>query len=437
MPATLLRWETYVGFLLGASFTLVIASLPKGVLTIEHKSQSPQAQTPISPKSEDGALETEPSNNDSDDGDIRTAQIALNTSVLAELQRAVQNTVPWADLSLNFIKWGRRYPAERHKLEVERSRNSQACRGSSTRKPPRAKDDFSIPMEEPEILRTLANDVVMLLQQHSDQDSIPSGTAICSALSSALKNGKVLWSHFGRVVVQLDEHIVVKFGNNITLTDADTTAHIAKLSDDIPAPRPLGVMSVGKRTYMFMTLVKGDCLGNIWSGLSDVEKISIRDQLDIILGKLRALPLPSQYLGGGNPPRCIDCRMWKRESPVPIENETQFNAFLLSGNHRTGRQPYVEFVRPMLRDDHHIVMTHGDLHPRNIMVIKEEGGIQVTGLIDWEHSGAYPEYWEFVKSLNTMFPVRSGDWCFFLPQNGMGAYCAEFSIDRFLENCVT
>jgi aminoglycoside phosphotransferase (APT) family kinase protein len=52
-------------------------------------------------------------------------------------------------------------------------------------------------------------------------------------------------------------------------------------------------------------------------------------------------------------------------------------------------------------------MTHGDLHPRNIMVkwegAKDEGDghgggnrIRVTALIDWELSGWYPEYWEFV-----------------------------------------
>lgn len=63
------------------------------------------------------------------------------------------------------------------------------------------------------------------------------------ALSRALQNGKVLWGHFLRAVIQLDERIVVKLGHNMLLADADITAYIQKVSKDIPAPRPLGVIS--------------------------------------------------------------------------------------------------------------------------------------------------------------------------------------------------
>jgi aminoglycoside phosphotransferase (APT) family kinase protein len=60
-------------------------------------------------------------------------------------------------------------------------------------------------------------------------------------------------------------------------------------------------------------------------------------------------------------------------------------------------------IRSAMRDDHRLVMTHGDLHPRNIMVKWEgdenegdgygrEKKIRVTALVDWELSGWYPEY---------------------------------------------
>ncbi|KKZ66603.1 hypothetical protein EMCG_07717 [[Emmonsia] crescens] len=436
MSTKLPGWETCLSFMLGASIALLIASVPRENLPFKRQTQAqaPQNEARATPKPEEFEPEIEP---DDDDGDARTAMTALNESAVAQFQRTIQKTVPWADLSPNFIKWSLKYPSDRRKLEQARSLKSQACRGSRTQKPRRVEHDFSIPLEQPKIIRVLAPEVNMLLQEHCNQGSMPSETAICSALVSAVKNGKTLWCHFGRAVIQLDEHIVVKIGDDISPTDADTTSHIFKHSSDIPAPQPLGIMSIGKKMYMFMTLLQGDPLDKVWPSLSDDEKISIRDQLDVILKKLRALPLPSQYLGGGDPPQCIDCRMFKRESPTHLENEAQFNAFLLSGNRREGREPYVDFVRPMLREGNRIVMTHGDLHPRNIMVIKDQEGIRVTGLIDWEYSGAYPEYWEFVKSLNTMFPVRAGDWCFFLPQKGMGAYFAEFAIDRFLENCVT
>lgn len=129
--------------------------------------------------------------------------------------------------------------------------------------------------------------------------------------------------------------------------------------------------------------------------------------------------------------------MGKRTSPLCMENETQFNEFLLSGNAQPGMEPYVEFIRPMLRENHRSVLTHGDLHPRNILAIKDGREIRVTGLIDWEVGGVYPEYWEFVKSLNTVRPIRSGDWPFYLPLKGIGRYVEEYAIDCLVDNCVT
>lgn len=36
------------------------------------------------------------------------------------------------------------------------------------------------------------------------------------------------------------------------------------------------------------------------------------------------------------------------------------------------------------------VLTHGDLSPRNIMV----DGSKVTGIVDWDNAGFYPEWAE-------------------------------------------
>lgn len=49
---------------------------------------------------------------------------------------------------------------------------------------------------------------------------------------------------------------------------------------------------------------------------------------------------------------------------------------------------------------HDIVFTHGDLNPRNILV--EKG--KVTGIVDWENAGWFPEYWEYTKA---HYSVRS------------------------------
>ncbi|OJD15020.1 hypothetical protein AJ78_04705 [Emergomyces pasteurianus Ep9510] len=448
MPANIPNWGTSLCFFLGVGIVIVVTCLPFVLsfgIRSDKKLASIAAHSPRRSEPEDIGRD----DYCHDDGDLLSSFIALNESVATEFQFQLQSR-RWADLTKFFLRWGQKYQSDRRRLERERSRKSQDCRDRSASKTRAVQDAFSIPVQPPVVHQPLASEVHDILhkQRNSDgQDYLSTRArdddpAICPALSSALQNGKVLWGHFSRAVVQLDEHIVVKLGHKLLLTEADATAHIHKHSTNsaIPVPKPLGAISIGKTTYMFMTHVQGSPLDKLWPTLSKKEKLSIREQLDVILAKLRKLPLPSQYLGIGNPPYCIDCRMWRRTSNTHIENEAQFNQFLLSGNRTPVTTPYVEFVRPMLRDDHHIVMTHGDLHPRNIMVVREQDqsrstthDIRVTGIIDWELGGAYPEYWEFVKSLNTMYPVREGDWALFLPQKGMGTYFAEFAIDHFVE----
>ena len=83
-------------------------------------------------------------------------------------------------------------------------------------------------------------------------------------------------------------------------------------------------------------------------------------------------------------------------------------------------------ILSMMRQDHKVVLTHGDFHPRNIII---KDGV-VTGIIDWECAGWYPEYWEYVKALTSVGPVV--DWWRYLPTI-LGTYHAEWAIDRQLE----
>lgn len=44
---------------------------------------------------------------------------------------------------------------------------------------------------------------------------------------------------------------------------------------------------------------------------------------------------------------------------------------------------------------HDIVFTHADLNLRNILV---DGNGKISGIVDWECAGWYPEYWEYTKA---------------------------------------
>ena len=57
------------------------------------------------------------------------------------------------------------------------------------------------------------------------------------------------------------------------------------------------------------------------------------------------------------------------------------------------------------RRGHKVFFTHADLNPRNILVdqkiTKSDGSTdwRVTGIVDWENSGHYPEYWDCTKAM--------------------------------------
>ena len=47
-----------------------------------------------------------------------------------------------------------------------------------------------------------------------------------------------------------------------------------------------------------------------------------------------------------------------------------------------------------MREDHQFVFTHADMYHLNLLV---ENG-RLSGIVDWECAGYWPEYWECVKA---------------------------------------
>jgi thiamine kinase-like enzyme len=55
------------------------------------------------------------------------------------------------------------------------------------------------------------------------------------------------------------------------------------------------------------------------------------------------------------------------------------------------------FAGMLAQHQHRILLTHGDISPRNIMVRNGH----IAAIIDWQYAGWYPEYWEFTKASRT------------------------------------
>ncbi|KAK1141722.1 hypothetical protein N8T08_008820 [Aspergillus melleus] len=204
-----------------------------------------------------------------------------------------------------------------------------------------------------------------------------------------------------------------------------------------------------------MSRIPGEPLDSIWNTLGESHKASVREQLDAIVDNFRSIPAPPTHecqgvFGGGNPRRCKDARRRVRVAEGPINNEDEFNQFLASNSLRA-ESGNIAMLRTYLEANHKLVMTHGDLHPRNIMVevtpqpLHQDGNdalsqrplntvgntdslptahVTIKAVLDWEMCGWYPDYWEYVKALNTISPGDGFDdwWAYLPPRIGQMAW---------------
>jgi len=147
--------------------------------------------------------------------------------------------------------------------------------------------------------------------------------------------------------------------------------------------------------------------------------------------------VPGTPLGSlADPHRCKDTRKWTRSSG-PIFSEAEFNDFLLRCPRKGFSLSYMAWLRSCLKDNHRIVLTHGDLNPKNIILLDGENGtVSVSGIVDWEMGGWYPEYWDSLKAFNSRGTDDESDWWNSLPEQ-LNQYVAEIALDRLIEHVIS
>lgn len=117
----------------------------------------------------------------------------------------------------------------------------------------------------------------------------------------------------------------------------------------------------------------------------------------------------------------------------PCENEREFNGYLISAasDHAfSSRDEYEEKVlcaKKMQSIPHRVVFTHGDLKHHNILFYKGH----ISGFVDWESCGWYPEYWEFTTPLR--FCPENYWWYDFVSRLGGSEYMKELEYERALD----
>jgi aminoglycoside phosphotransferase len=199
--------------------------------------------------------------------------------------------------------------------------------------------------------------------------------------------GVVLHSLFNRKIVRYGNK-VVKSGPYVRLSEAETMQFIAAHTT-IPVPHVCEDSGTTDGSIT-MEYIEGERLDKVWNQLHEEQKLAIASNLKGMLLELRSLK--GHHIGSVNNGKAIDGRRFDF-SGGPFDNEDAFNQFLLSDAYPSTAKILRDIALRSLRTDHEIVFTHGDFAPRNILV--KDG--KITGILDWEYSGWYPEYWEFIK----------------------------------------
>ncbi|KAF1960009.1 kinase-like protein [Byssothecium circinans] len=164
----------------------------------------------------------------------------------------------------------------------------------------------------------------------------------------------------------------------------------------IPAPRAIDTLHSNDTSFLLMTGLPGEIVGRHMHTMTDEQLVGIVKTLRAYIAEMRTIPKApaSEYQicnvsGGG----IQDWRVGdSQRKELRFRTEAEFNDYL------TYDLPLDEDARHVISKSydvkHDAVFTHADLNMRNILV-NQEG--EISGIVDWECAGWYPEYWEYTK----------------------------------------
>ncbi|CAG8108998.1 unnamed protein product [Penicillium salamii] len=280
------------------------------------------------------------------------------------------------------------------------------------------------PVHTASIIYPLSTKASTLLNQHPASDGSAEKPSLIEALKYRLLNSEIIFELSVRrgAVLRCDDLVIKTFSSNRDLTEYHNLQYLAENVPDLPIPKPHGLIILGSIGVMLMSYVPGTALSQIWSQLSHQGKLSIQEQLNGIFSRLRSLRQEDgTELGGVRGEGVKDYRVMETLAFKGITTARGFDELQFSANH-CASPSYVKLLRSFLNEDNKMlegsVFTHGDLKKSNIMVQEDPenaGFFVVTGIIDWEDGGFYPEYYESTTLSNGQSIMSDDDWYLYAP----------------------
>ncbi|KAF2171802.1 hypothetical protein M409DRAFT_18035 [Zasmidium cellare ATCC 36951] len=175
----------------------------------------------------------------------------------------------------------------------------------------------------------------------------------------------------------------------------------------IPVPKIYNCYLVEdtQKWCILMEYAEGDVLQDVWEDIPNEWKQSIISQLKGYMEELRNIK--GDFIGAVDGTQCEDQFFHQQDDEYgPFDTEAAFHDALADVLRASDQNAFVEMVVGFIKSmpPHNIVLTHSDFAPRNIIVQDDK----VVAILDWELTGYYPAYWEYVKAYYR--PNWSSDW---------------------------
>lgn len=161
----------------------------------------------------------------------------------------------------------------------------------------------------------------------------------------------------------------------------------------IPAPWVLEEFVDG--AFTIMTRVPGTPLREIFHLLSYEERERLARDLASCVSQLRRIPNDTGYAVSNSLGDVMTDPRIPGDKCDPFTDEADFVKYITAHIFPDQLRP----IEPALALRHTSYFTHSDLHSDNILM---EAG-RLSGIVDWEHAGYKPEYWEYTKAIYGAF----------------------------------
>jgi len=247
--------------------------------------------------------------------------------------------------------------------------------------------------------------------------------AIPSSVKPASTNGRI------KRIVYEDPYTIRKSGSDFGVQREAQAIAFVRERTSIPVPKILRIQVRGDDSWILMQRISGTRLDLAWPDMNQDTRRETVTQLKSYLNQLRDLRPPSPgWIGSCSKEFVYDHRLNNGFPCGPFASVSEFHDYLVAPLKQCPRPELSTEYRKLFSDDYCSNFAHADMSYENILVDQRSG--DVTGIIDWEMAGFWPEWWEYRKAL---FGGRYQQWWVNVVKDIMPQYEKELAVDMDLE----